>query len=62
LLAAGAVADGNTAARARAKQMNPDAHLENNDFYHFFESLRDLIKTDPTHTNAMDLHLLLAAD
>jgi hydroxypyruvate reductase len=60
--AAGAVADGKTTARARAKQMNPNAYLENNDSYHFFESLGDLIKTGPTHTNVMDLHLLLAAD
>jgi hydroxypyruvate reductase len=30
-------------------------HLRNNDSYHFFEPLGDLIKTGPTRTNVMDL-------
>ncbi len=53
--AAGAQADGSTLAR------NPDAHafLDANDSYHYFEALGDLIKTGPTHTNVMDLHLML---
>jgi glycerate 2-kinase len=33
--------------------------LQNNDSYHFFEKLDDLIKTGPTNTNVMDVRLLL---
>jgi glycerate 2-kinase len=33
----------------------------NNDAYHFFETLGDLIKTGPTNTNVMDLRILLIA-
>ena len=55
--AAGAIADGDTLRR------NPDAvrYLNANDSYHYFESLGDLIKTGPTHTNVMDIHLILIA-
>jgi glycerate 2-kinase len=53
--AAGAIADGSTLAR------NPEAvrFLENNDSYHYFESLGDLVKTGPTNTNVMDVRLIL---
>ena len=33
--------------------------LDNNDAYHFFQPLGDLVITGPTHTNVMDLRLLL---
>jgi glycerate-2-kinase len=33
----------------------------NNDSYHFFEKLGDLLFTGPTNTNVMDLRLILAA-
>lgn len=57
--AAGAVADGQTLARAAEKGLAADACLDDNDAYHFFEPLGDLVITGPTHTNVMDLRLLL---
>ena len=51
----GALADGSTAARARAAGLDPDAYLANNDAYHFFEGLGDLLITGPTNTNVNDL-------
>jgi hydroxypyruvate reductase len=59
--AAGAVADSNTIARASAKGLDAKRSLRENDSYHFFESLHDLIKTGPTGTNVMDLHVVLVA-
>ncbi|MDI7246441.1 MAG: glycerate kinase [Bacillota bacterium] len=58
--AAGAFAFGDTVARAREAGMSPRAHLENNDSYHFFKALGDLVVTGPTRTNVMDLLLILA--
>lgn len=57
--AAGAIADGRTAARAREKGLNPAVALANNDSYHFFDALGDLVKTGPTGTNVMDVRLML---
>ncbi|MBW2593761.1 MAG: glycerate kinase, partial [Deltaproteobacteria bacterium] len=57
--AAGAVADGTTIARAGALGLAPHQYLSNNDAYHFFEPLGDLIKTGPTNTNVMDLRIIL---
>ena len=57
--AAGAVADGQTLERAAEKGLDADACLDDNDAYHFFEPLGDLVMTGPTHTNVMDLRLLL---
>jgi glycerate 2-kinase len=53
--AAGAIADGATLSRA------PDAaaYLANNDSYHYFDGLGDLIKTGPTNTNVADVRVLL---
>ncbi|PWU03019.1 MAG: glycerate kinase [Terriglobia bacterium] len=53
--AAGALADGETMLR------KPDAryYLERNDSYRYFEVLGDLVKTGPTLTNVMDVHLIL---
>ncbi len=59
--AAGAVADGETLARARRKGLDAARSLADNDSYHFFEALGDLLKTGPTHTNVMDVRILLAA-
>jgi hydroxypyruvate reductase len=58
--AAGAVADGDTWARAKEVGLDPLRALEENDAYHVFEGLGDLIKTGPTLTNVMDVILLLA--
>jgi hydroxypyruvate reductase len=57
--AAGAIADGTTVARALMRGMDARAFLENNDAYHFFEPLGDLIVTGPTNTNVNDIMLLL---
>ena len=35
--------------------------LANNDSYHFFEPLGDLIKTGPTGTNVADIQILLVS-
>jgi hydroxypyruvate reductase len=57
--AAGAVADGQTVARAHAHGLDPEAFLHRHDSYHFFHALDDLLITGPTGTNVMDIHLLL---
>jgi hydroxypyruvate reductase len=57
--AAGAMADGRTLARARAKGLDPLDYLRRNDSYHFFQALDDLVITGPTLTNVMDVYMLL---
>ncbi len=57
--AAGAIADGETIARAKSRNMDPQKFLAENDSYNFFSPLGDLIITGPTGTNVMDIHLLL---
>jgi hydroxypyruvate reductase len=56
--AAGAVVNGETASRAQALGLNPAEYLANNDSYHFFEQLGDLLKPGPTGTNVNDLTFL----
>lgn len=57
--AAGAIADGTTIARAAALGRDATVDLANNDSYHYFESLGDLIKTGPTGTNVADVQVIL---
>jgi glycerate 2-kinase len=57
--ASGALADHTTVSRARAAGLDPKSHLENNDAYPFFQRLGDLLITGPTHTNVMDVRILL---
>lgn len=57
--AAGAIADPTTLIRAQSMGLNSKAYLENNDSYSFFKSLGDLLITGPTHTNVMDVRILL---
>ncbi len=57
--AAGALADGETVRRAKVQGMDAEHHLRENDSYHFFKPLGDLIITGPTFTNVMDLQLVL---
>jgi glycerate 2-kinase len=59
--AAGAIADGSTIARAASQGLDAGRHLAENDSYHFFEPLGDLLKTGPTGTNVMDVRLLLVS-
>ncbi len=57
--AAGAICDGFTVSRAKKKNLDPREYLDQNDSYHFFQQLGDLIKTGPTNTNVMDIHIIL---
>ena len=57
--AAGAIADGQTIARARTVGLDPEDHLHRNDSYPFFEALGDLLITGPTRTNVMDVRIVL---
>jgi hydroxypyruvate reductase len=58
--AAGAVATGETLARARARGLGAADYLVDNNAYPFFDALGDLIRTGPTGTNVNDLLLLFA--
>jgi len=57
--AAGAIADGETWARALRMGLSPREALDGNDAHPFFEKLGDLIITGPTKTNVMDVRLVL---
>lgn len=57
--AAGAIIDGHTLNRAKKLGMNPEEYLAQNDSYHFFESLDDLIFTGATGTNVNDVVALV---
>ncbi|HTZ41048.1 MAG TPA: glycerate kinase [Syntrophales bacterium] len=57
--AAGAIVDGQTLSKARALDLDPQAFLDDNDSYHFFEKVGGLVKTGPTGTNVMDLQIIL---
>lgn len=58
--AAGAVATGETLARARQLGFEPEDFLARNDAYHFFGPLGDLLMTGPTQTNVNDLMFVFA--
>jgi hydroxypyruvate reductase len=57
--ATGAVADHTTVLRAESMGLDPKVHLENNDAYPFFKKMGDLLITGPTHTNVMDVRIIL---
>ncbi|MGH9679379.1 MAG: glycerate kinase type-2 family protein, partial [Candidatus Acidiferrales bacterium] len=58
--AAGAVADGETLARAHALGLDPDGSFRRSDSFTFFQKLGDAIVTGPTGNNLRDLRILLA--
>lgn len=58
--AAGALVTGETLQRARAQGLDPQLYLQNNDSYHFFEALGDLVRIGPTGTNVNDLAFMFA--
>ncbi|MGA9387379.1 MAG: glycerate kinase [Candidatus Bathyarchaeia archaeon] len=58
--AAGAIADGKTMARAAKIGLKPEQFLADNDSYHFFSKLGDLIFTGPTGTNVNDVSVIIA--
>lgn len=57
--AAGAIAFGDTLARARALGLDAGDHLARNDSYPFFAALGDLLMTGPTGTNVADVIIAL---
>jgi glycerate 2-kinase len=59
--AAGAVADGETLARAQAVGLDPREAFQRSDAYTFFNRLDDAIITGPTGNNLRDLRVLIAA-
>ena len=59
--AAGAVADGETLARAQAVGLDPHDAFQRSDAYTFFKRLDDAIITGPTGNNLRDLRVLIAA-
>lgn len=60
--AAGALADASTLARARNLGLNPADFLDRNDAYPFFDATGDLLRTGLTHTNVMDVRVLLVGE
>jgi glycerate 2-kinase len=58
--AAGAIANGETLARAKALGLNPPEAFLQSDAYTFFEKLGDAMVTGPTGNNLRDLRILLA--
>ena len=59
--AAGAFIDETVCQAAQAQGLDPSDYLRRNDAYHFFEPLKALIQTGPTHTNVCDLRVVLVA-
>ncbi|MBI4166639.1 MAG: glycerate kinase, partial [Acidobacteria bacterium] len=57
--AGGAVADGETIARALALGMNAEDYLTASDSYHFFHALGDTIESGYTDNNVRDVRLWL---
>jgi glycerate 2-kinase len=58
--AAGALCTGETVARGKERGLAAGEFLVNNDSYHFFEPLGDLLMTGPTNTNVNDLIFVFA--
>ncbi len=56
---AGAILDGDTAARARALGLDPAAFLANNDSTGFFAALDGLLVPGPTYTNVNDFRAIV---
>jgi hydroxypyruvate reductase len=56
--AAGAFVTGRTFERGRSLGITPDSYLQNNDSYHYFEQLGNLIKIGSTGTNVNDLNFI----
>jgi len=57
--AAGAIVTGDTYRRACERGLDPHRFLADNDSYHFFQQLGDLLVTGPTNTNVNDLTFVL---
>jgi glycerate-2-kinase len=59
--AAGALVDGQTIRKAKARGMDPETYMNNNDSYHFFKEINELFVTGPTGTNVMDIQIMVLA-
>jgi glycerate-2-kinase len=57
--AAGAIADGSSQNKAKNLGLEPKNYLDNNDSYHFFKALDDLILTGATGTNINDILVMV---
>ena len=57
--AAGAIVDGKTLERAQKMGLDPSRYLTDNDSYHFFSELGDLVFTGPTGTNVNDVSVMV---
>ena len=57
--AAGAVVDDGVLSRTSQLALDPQNFLDDNNSYPFFEETGGLLKTGPTHTNVMDLRVVL---
>ena len=57
--AAGAIADAETIKRAESAGLSAIELLKNNDSYHFFKPLGDLVMTGPTGTNVADVAFVM---
>jgi glycerate-2-kinase len=57
--AAGAIVDGKTLARAAKMRLPSEKYLAENDSYHFFSKLGDLVFTGPTGTNVNDISVIV---
>lgn len=57
--AAGAAVDCNTVREAEKAGLDIQEYADNNDSYNFFLKLGTLVKTGPTRTNVMDIHIFL---
>ncbi len=60
--AAGAFTAHNTILRAQKAGLDANQYLEDNDSYHFFKALGDLIITVPTKNNVMDIRLIFIVE
>jgi hydroxypyruvate reductase len=58
--AAGAIVDGITLERSKARGLAANVHLASFNAYPFFEALGDVVVTGPTGNNLRDLRILLA--
>lgn len=57
--AAGAIATPDTVAEAHQRGLDPEAFLERNDAYGFWQRMPGFLQTGPTHTNVMDIQIVL---
>jgi glycerate 2-kinase len=57
--AAGAVVDTATAEKAAEAGLDPQSYLDDNDAYHFFNTIGGLLTTGPTGTNVMDIAIVI---